>query len=702
MAVIKCKSCGGNLILDTEQNIGTCEYCGIVQTITKHADDEHKITLFNRGNDLRRRFEFDRAIALFEKIVEMDETDAEAHWCLALSRHGIEYVDSPSDGRKVPTCHRLNAETILNDYDYQQALEHASLYTKHLYQEQAQEIAEIQKRIFAISQKETPFDVFICFKDTDDTTGQRTQDSVDAQDIYYQLTDLGYKVFFSRVTLETKGGEEYEPYIFSALHSAKVMIVVGSKKEYYEAVWVRNEWSRYLNIIREEKQHSGYSSRLLIPCYRNIDAYDLPDELNLFQAYNMSKIGFVQDLVHGIRKVVGSPTQTPKEEHPTVPEKRDLPDVAPAPITSTAALLERAQMFLDSSAYEKAIEYSERVLDLEPRNGSANMIRLLAEYKKSKPADLRQVGSCIQSNMYFINVLQYGNAKQKEVLNQCIEEIAYDEKLNKYQSLQQRLAVAGTSVDFFNLADGFLSLGDFKDAQELGTKLRQKGQEKKTIEQEKQKQADLENRYLIAIKDFDTAKMQQSLELCQKAIQEFASIGDYKDSKSKKAIAEIEADSLEKKENTYVKIVETQNKLVNKSPSEGTTHAYFELYEDLLNLGAYKDCSSRMNKVEPLITEYLVERQRALASNYASLASQKNASSSSLNQYKREIDEIAKYRISHGRLELECGKYEHRKSVELANKTQHKTTNAAFDDLIPKIFLGIAVIFVAIILYAIC
>ena len=72
-----------------------------------------------------------------------------------------------------------------------------------------------------------------------------------ANDLYHQLTNEGFKVFFSRITLEDKLGTAYEPYIFAALNSAKVMIVIGSKPEYFNAVWVKNEWSRYLALVKQ-------------------------------------------------------------------------------------------------------------------------------------------------------------------------------------------------------------------------------------------------------------------------------------------------------------------------------------------------------------------------------------------------------------------------------------------------------------------
>ena len=122
--------------------------------------------------------------------------------------------------------------------------------------------------------------MFICYKETDEN-GKRTVDSTVANDIYYQLTKEGLKVFYAAITLENKLGQEYEPYIFSALNSAKVMLVIGTKPEYFEAVWVKNEWSRYLALIR------GGAKKVLIPAYRDMDPYDLPEEFSHLQAQDI-------------------------------------------------------------------------------------------------------------------------------------------------------------------------------------------------------------------------------------------------------------------------------------------------------------------------------------------------------------------------------------------------------------------------------
>lgn len=300
MSIFKCKMCGGNLEVTGESSVVTCEYCGTSQTISK-SRDEVVSNLYNRANDLRIKCEFDRAEQTYEKILEQDNTEAEAHWGIVLCRYGIEYVDDPATSKKIPTCHRTSYEAITSDADYIAAIQNADSEQKAVYEAEAKAIDEIQKNILSIVKNEDPFDVFICYKETD-ANGKRTVDSTIANDIYYQLTQEGFKVFYAPITLEDKLGQEYEPYIFAALNSAKVMLVVGTKPEYFNAVWVKNEWSRYLKFLKTDR------SKMIIPCYRDMDAYDLPDEFAHLQSQDMSKIGFVNDVVRGIKKIINVET----------------------------------------------------------------------------------------------------------------------------------------------------------------------------------------------------------------------------------------------------------------------------------------------------------------------------------------------------------------------------------------------------------
>ena len=301
--VIKCKMCGGDLNLIEGSSTAQCEFCGSLQTVPS-VDDDKKITLFGRANRLRAGCEFDKAAGVYESIVADFPEEAEAYWGLVLCKYGIEYVDDPATGKKVPTCHRSSFDSVMEDPNFEQALENADEAALRVYREEAKQIEEIRKGIIEVSAKEDPYDIFICYKETD-KKGDRTVDSLIAQDIYDTLTEKGYRVFFSRITLEDKLGVAYEPYIFAALNSAKVMLAIGTDYENYNAVWVKNEWSRFLKLMEKDKR------KHLIPCYKDIDAYDIPKEFKHLQAQDMGKVGAMQDLVRGIDKILA----TKEEKH---------------------------------------------------------------------------------------------------------------------------------------------------------------------------------------------------------------------------------------------------------------------------------------------------------------------------------------------------------------------------------------------------
>lgn len=185
MAVIKCKMCGGDLNIVEGSTVAECEYCGSRQTVPNR-DNEKKLSLFARADRLRRTCEFDKAAGVYESIVADFPAEAEAYWGLVLCRYGIEYVDDPATGTKIPTCHRSSFDSILEDGDFEQATENADAVARKVYREEAKAIEIIRRGILEISGKEEPYDIFICHQETGEN-GQRTLDNVLAQNVYTKL-----------------------------------------------------------------------------------------------------------------------------------------------------------------------------------------------------------------------------------------------------------------------------------------------------------------------------------------------------------------------------------------------------------------------------------------------------------------------------------------------------------------------------------
>ena len=392
MIALKCKMCGGDLSVSPGASVGTCQYCGTTMTLPVTGSMQ-VADQFNRASGLRQGDEFDRASEVYLRLLEANPRDAEAHWGMVLCRFGITYVEDPKTGRRLPTCNRVRFGSILEDEDYLQAITWADGEAKAVYQAEAEAIAAIQREFLDISAREEPFDVFLCYKEKDGQ-GERTPDSVLAQELYYELTEKGYRVFFSRLTLEGKLGISYEPYIFAALRSARVMVVVTTRAEYVNAPWVKNEWSRYLALIRQGED------KVLIPAYRDMDPYTLPEELASLQAQDMGKLGCMQDLLEGIQKFL----------------RREPDDGGGRTGPTASTLTKRGMLALEDGDFAAADAHFERALDHDPEEAMAYVGKLMVERKVKVPSDLGRTGKPLEASSNYRKAVRFADPELKKLL----------------------------------------------------------------------------------------------------------------------------------------------------------------------------------------------------------------------------------------------------------------------------------------------
>ena len=581
--------CGGDLEIRPGESVATCEYCGTTQTLPK-LDDDRRSNLYDRANHFRRNNEFDKAMGIYEQILNEDGSDAEAYWSIVLCRYGIEYVEDPASHKRIPTVNRAQYTSIFADENYKSALEHADGLQREIYEAEAKAIDEIQKGILEISSKEEPFDVFICYKETD-ANGRRTVDSVLATDLYHQLTQEGFKVFFSRITLEDKLGVAYEPYIFAALNSAKVMVALGTKPEYFNAVWVKNEWSRYLALV---KQSGG--KKILIPAYRDMDPYDLPEEFSHLQAQDMSKLGFMQDLIRGIKKILAAdkPKETVKE---TV--------VMSAAQTAVAPLLKRAFIFLEDRDWKSADEYCEKVLDTDPENAQAYLGKLLASIQVRNPDSLSKASQPFANNPNYAKCVRYGDKTLREKLekdNQTIKDRLEEQRLSglyqKAEDLQRR---ASTEQQYLEAAKAFTSISTYRNATVRAEQCRKLAEEIR-IRTEEQKREALYERAK------DLAEIASDEKAYKEAAAAFEKVSGYKDAD------ELARQCLEKAE------VSRKDEIYNKASAEADNAesikaigGYESAISQFRSISGWRDADEKVRFCEQKIRELHIAEEAAKA-----------------------------------------------------------------------------------------
>jgi TPR repeat protein len=397
MITMKCRMCGGDVEVNPDKTVGTCQYCGIASTFPKAIDDR-KANLYNRANHYWKLHEYDKARSAYEGILKEDDTEAEAHWGVVLCKYGIEYVQELGTFVKVPTCHRMQLKSVLQDADYIATIEYADNLARDIYKREAERVDSVLKNFLEMSSKEEPYEVFICYKETDENN-QRTRDSVLAQEIYEELTKSGFKVFYGRKALEGKHRNTFEPYVFNALNSAKAMVVVGTKAEYFSDAWVRNEWLRYHELLK------AGMNKTLIPAYRDMDPYDIPDELGTLQALNMTKLGFMQSLYEELTKAVQKPDSIVQE--PSQPEVKET--------TGTLeSLLKRGMLFLEDGEFSKADEYFERILDEDPEEDRAYWGKLLVKLQCKSNEELINHDQSLESYDEYKKALRFSDGEKME------------------------------------------------------------------------------------------------------------------------------------------------------------------------------------------------------------------------------------------------------------------------------------------------
>ena len=433
-----CNICGANLIYKDGKWV--CPACGAYKT--EEISNEEVTLLYNAAQKLRLA-SFDDAEEAYRDIIAKYPENSEAHWGLVLSKYGIKYEDD-YDGKKLPTCYATSIESVLTDKDYLDAVRLCKdKYQKEYYIEQGKVLEKIRVEWLEKASKEPKYDVFLCFKDSDKLNNmERTDDSIEVANLYTHLSSLGYKVFYSRESLRDKVAEKYEPYIYNALNTAAVMIVYGSKIEYFSSVWMKNEWTRYVRRLREGLKIEG---SLVIAC-DGVNPGDLPRPLNQMQVLDARKKTFYGDLEAHIAKIisiarrpkatverveissaigkkkasidnqiktikvgggVGKKTPVVIDNAVSVREigRYEVPALTPDEDTKLKSIAQ----FLRSGLFDPANKVADEILTKNRYNGQALLAKLLVEYSAKNIDELSEKINDINDFSIIHSVIEYND-----------------------------------------------------------------------------------------------------------------------------------------------------------------------------------------------------------------------------------------------------------------------------------------------------
>lgn len=370
MGALKCKMCGSNLEIEDSITVCKCEKCGTSQTVPDIEDDK-ELKLFERAGRLRFNCDFDKAAGIYNTITDSYPEEAEGYWGLILCKYGIEYADDAS-GKKIPVCHRTSYNSVMDEEDFELVMENSNSESRTIYREEAKIIEETRKEYIRIAESEQPYDIYISYRAKDDN-GDKTAVSEIAGHLYNKLTSAGYRVFLSEAALKGKKQSDCEPYIYSALNSANVMLALGTSYDDYNDVWVKNEWNRYLEIAEKNK------NKCLIPCYKDVDEYDVPKEfagLKVCQLGNDDTFNNIMAEIANVVKPESVNQPAPQTEPAEEIELEEIEIIEPVDINK---LLDEGFSAISDKNWKEANKLFFQVLDEEPDNSKAYWGQLLVQ-----------------------------------------------------------------------------------------------------------------------------------------------------------------------------------------------------------------------------------------------------------------------------------------------------------------------------------
>ena len=409
----KCKNCGAPLNASRALNgVLECEYCGSAFTLPKEETAGGVIEQLKIAANELDLCRFEDAFASYRKAAELDENEPEAYFGMALSEFRVQYLKDSLKHRLQPVCHAVTDKKFSQNKNYLRALSLATKEQAEEYGRRAAEIDYIASEFFRLKEQGTGYDCFICVKVTDDDTGMRTADYKYADDVYFSLRGKGYRPFFSERELKNVTGADYEARILYALCSSECMLVVCGKEEYLNTPWVKNEYSRFLALIRDEEKASdsitlaffgkpieklhGKNGRI-----QGIDlgAMDATERVTAFveahtpeakkrrEAEEKAKRAAEAEL----KKRLEEQQRAQREIEEQLKNLRKNAAVSSAPVSAGAnitSLLVRAKQELDFGDYGAAAKYYGQAIDADPENGEAWFGAFLCEQKVKSEEEL--------------------------------------------------------------------------------------------------------------------------------------------------------------------------------------------------------------------------------------------------------------------------------------------------------------------------
>ncbi len=398
---LKCTNCQGDLDINEAKNgVIICKYCNSSFTVPKHEAAESVIDLLKEAERDLDKGRFEDAYQMYQKAAEQDEEEPEAYFGMALANAKVQYLNSLREDENTkevkkclqPICYEVINKKFTEDKNYKKALDLATPEQKKVYYQKGTEIDDIRNKFNELKSSGVSYDCFICTKVSEvDNKKRHTEDYFEAEKLYKALKEAGFNPFFSEEVLNKNLGVDYEAYILYALYSSPCMIIVCLDESYLHTQWVQNEYTRFLQMIKNEEKHLNsitfaFKNGKIIERLPGVsgkiqgialDEFDAKDKIISFVGKYSESKNRIPDID---RKEYGKINVEKKNVIEQQIKKRDLKIERNGVVSaSDHAQIGTLQNFLDEEDYVTASSMAESLIKERPKLSAAYWILELAD-----------------------------------------------------------------------------------------------------------------------------------------------------------------------------------------------------------------------------------------------------------------------------------------------------------------------------------
>lgn len=269
MLQIYCDVCHGLLKLNDDKSFAVCEACK--NTVSVPAGYTELESSFCFAAEARSRRDFGTAVQTYSEILNRYPNNAGALWGRALSRFEIEYQPA-ANGEYRLVCHKASEGDFLDDSDVLSAIRLSDGDEAKKYRAEAEKITALQTAIELVASAVQQCDVIVVSSDEE-------KSKEEAEKLCTALTASGMRVFCPNINLSQIPQSDWEAYLYHAFNKADAMVLVACTKNAFTPD-VCFSAERFLYRKTEAVRLASEQTPLLALAFSELDEYtDIPDAI---------------------------------------------------------------------------------------------------------------------------------------------------------------------------------------------------------------------------------------------------------------------------------------------------------------------------------------------------------------------------------------------------------------------------------------